>query len=105
MKKMLPFLNWFFVKLFQLFLLYLSIEAFDKAKEFGDSVKSFDSNVYNIDQNGIEKYINANSIAVTSGYNGGAVAMGLISCTTLFLIVWIEVVLYKKKNENMGISN
>lgn len=31
------------------------------------------------------------NVAITSGYNGGALAMGLICCMCVFGIVWLEV--------------
>jgi uncharacterized membrane protein YbhN (UPF0104 family) len=30
-------------------------------------------------------------VAITSGYNGGAMAMGLITCICIFGVVWLEI--------------
>jgi hypothetical protein len=31
------------------------------------------------------------SVSITSGFTGGALAMGLISCVCIVMIVWIEI--------------
>ncbi len=30
-------------------------------------------------------------VALTAGYNGGAISMGLVCCVCVFAVVWIEV--------------
>jgi hypothetical protein len=36
------------------------------------------------------------AVAVTSGYDGGALAMGLITCGCIIGIVWLEVIKIRK---------
>lgn len=31
------------------------------------------------------------SVAITSGYNGGAIAMGLVSCVCILGVVWLQI--------------
>ena len=48
-----------------------------------------------LDKNALNNYGNPNLIAtdvdVTAGFDGGALAMGLICCVCIIMIVWIEI--------------
>ena len=70
----------------------LAITAFFswiETKTIGDSYNSA-SGVYEKQING-EGIDVGTSVAVTSGYTGGALAMGLICCVCIVTIVWIEI--------------
>ena len=90
MRKVMPILNAALVRAFQLFLLYTAVETMKKAEAIGRSVTEYDGSL-GINRTGELIDANPNSVAVVSGYNGGAIAMGLIACTCLFLITWIEI--------------
>jgi hypothetical protein len=98
MKKFERIFSLVVVRLFQTFLLYFGYNAFEKVEKFGNSIREYDSYVPYPNNNGDISYLNSNSVALSTGFNGGSIAMGLISCTCLFLIVWIEINLHKRKN-------
>ena len=102
MKKFLKTLSLLAIRGFQLLLLFFAYDAFEKSDELGHSVREFDSYVPGLNENDVLMNINSNSVAITSGFNGGAVAMSLITCTCLFLVVWIELSIYQRRNENKG---
>ena len=41
-------------------------------------------------QNGAKEYL-ATDVDVTAGFDGGAIAMGLITCMCIFGIVWLKI--------------
>jgi hypothetical protein len=100
MKKFLKLLSVLAIRGFQIILLFFAYDSFEKSDELGHSVREFDSYVPALNENDVLMNINSNSVAISSGFNGGAVAMSLITCTCLFLVVWIELSMYQRRNEN-----
>ena len=75
----------------QLVLLVIAFFSWLEAKDIGRRVSesSKDGIAYNLST---DRYTNADvAVAITSGFNGGALAMGLITCACIFGVLWLEI--------------
>ena len=61
-------------------------QVIGQGEEYTKSSKGFDTIMSTADVD----------VAVTSGYNGGALAMGLITCVCILGVVWLEINRSKK---------
>ena len=94
MKKLL-FKFWQFCKsrFLQIILLIIANDSWEQAIRFGN--KTFKANgIY--DKNFSQVYDTTpmymgTDVAVTAGFEGGAIAMGLVTCVCIFGVVWIEI--------------
>jgi hypothetical protein len=103
MKKYIPYLSWISVRLFQVFLLLIAIESSERSYSLGNSTLVEMGDVYEYSNDARfelhEKKAIAKNIEIETGYNGGAIAMSIITCVCLFLIVWIEIN-FSKRNQD-----
>lgn len=84
----------FFKSLFLQFLLaVVAFFSWIEAQQFGDKFIS-ESGKYDKELINGDHEIVGTSVAITSGFTGGTLAMGLICCVCIVMIVWIEI---KKK--------
>jgi hypothetical protein len=94
MKKIIAFLNLNKLSLFQFALIGLGTFTVYKCMELSEST------YYEIGT--FQKYVDreyvevGTDVSAVAGFNGGAVAFGLISCVCLYLIVLIELSKMKK---------
>ena len=75
----------------QLILLVIAFFSWLETKDIGRRVSESieDGITYNPST---DRFTNGDvAVAITSGFNGGALAMGLITCACLMSIVWLEV--------------
>ena len=81
MKKILLKL-WVFItsRLLQFVLAYIAFMSWEVANDLGYTVSNSGSS----------------AVAITSGYDGGALAMGLITCGCIIGIVWLEAIKIRK---------
>ena len=86
---------WEFLKsiFIQVLLSYIAFISWEKVDYFG---KKIFKAVGLFDKNGLRDYdTNPNLIAtdvdVAAGFDGGALAMGLVCCVCIIMIVWIEI--------------
>ena len=84
--QVLLFLKTFFL---QFILACISLETMNKAIYFGDK-SSFENGSYFKEINGELSQVGT-SVAMNSGYIGGAISMGIISAACIIMIVWIEI--------------
>ena len=86
--KFLKFCNSIFL---QTLLLIAAYNSWEKAIELGSETYSrggsFDKNW---DNRRASDYISTD-VDVTAGFEGGAIAMGLITCVCIFGIVWLQI--------------
>ena len=92
--KILTLKFWEFLKsiFLQVLLSYIAFVSWEKVDYFGN--KTFRS-VGFFDENGGRDYDYLKPIAtdvdVASGFDGGALAMGLVCCVCIIMIVWTEI--------------
>lgn len=86
---------WIFItsRLLQFILAYIAFMCWEVANDLGQrSIKLIQKGgtVY-IESRSSKQMPEEIAVAVTSGYDGGALAMGLITCACIIGIVWLEV--------------
>tara|TARA_B100000787_G_scaffold13219_1_gene9607 strand:- start:474 stop:782 length:309 start_codon:yes stop_codon:yes gene_type:complete len=101
MKKLL-FKFWQFCKsrFLQIILLIIAIDSWEQAIRFGNKTfKAIGTFNKNFSQNyDDDPLYMGTDVAVTAGFEGGAIAMGLVTCVCIFGVVWIEI----SKNKSIG---
>ena len=92
MKKLL--LNfWRFINsiFFQLLLSVVAYNSWKMAIRLGSKTKTADG-VFDVNwDNGLNSDYISTDVDVTAGFDGGAIAMGLVSCVCILGVVWIQV--------------
>ena len=63
--------------------------AFQQSIEFGEEAYSKEGTYTKLIDGEYTEV--GTDVAVTAGYNGGAISMGLVCCVCIFLVIWIEV--------------
>ena len=78
----------------QILLLAVAFVSWCEAQKLG-SKESFESiSGYRIDlrySHGMHDILFDVDSSITSGYDGGAIAMGLIACICIYCIVWLQI--------------
>ena len=92
-KKFFCFIKSYFLQAVLAFLAYLSFET---ATELGFKSASADGMFKKYGNNSREAVYDATDVAISTGFEGGAMAMGLICCTCIIMIVWLEISKPKK---------
>ena len=90
-KKILCFIKSYFLQTVLAFLAYLSFET---ATDLGFRTVRFTGTFDKYPDSGRDSF-EATDVAISTGFEGGAIAMGLICCTCIIMIVWLEI---SKKN-------
>ena len=89
MKKIIRFIGSYFL---QSLLAIVAFSSWEKALYLGG--RTLQKSGF-FDKNALNDYGNPNFIPtdvdVTAGFDGGALAMGLICCVCIIMIVWIEI--------------
>tara|TARA_B100000965_G_scaffold113622_1_gene93792 strand:+ start:497 stop:787 length:291 start_codon:yes stop_codon:yes gene_type:complete len=91
-KKTLCFIKSYFLQTVLAFLAYLSFET---ATDLGFRTVNFTGTFDKYPDIGRESP-QATDVAISTGFEGGAIAMGLICCTCIIMIVWLEISKQKK---------
>ena len=102
MKKLRISSAWLRIRILQILLALLCFDAYDKTFTLGDNTFSEQGDVHEIVDEGFRKIGVPKAISTESGYVGGSLAMGMIVCTSLFLIVWLELSYHKNKIQEKG---
>jgi hypothetical protein len=93
-KLLLNFWNFCRSIFLQILLLAVAFESWSEAQRLG-SKESFESiSGYRIDKrysSGKKDILFDVDSSITSGYDGGAIAMGLIACICIYCIVWLQI--------------
>lgn len=80
---------------FQIVLSGVGAFTLNQSIEFGEETFSANGTFTKLINN---EYVEVGTdIAVSSGYNGGALSMGLITCVCIFAVIWLEIHKMKKK--------
>ena len=92
MKKLL--LNfWRFINsiFFQLLLSVVAYNSWKMAIRLGSKTKTAEG-VFDVNwDNGLNSDYISTNVDVTAGFDGGALAMGLITCMCVFGVVWLQI--------------
>ena len=91
-KKFFYFIKSYFLQAVLAFLAYLSFET---ATELGFKSASATGKFQKYRGNSRDAY-DATDVAISTGFEGGAMAMGLICSTCIIMIVWLEISKPKK---------
>ena len=80
---------------FQLALSVVGAFTLNQSIKFGEETYSAEGTYTKLVNN---EYVEVGTdIAVSTGYNGGSLSMGLITCVCIFSIIWIEIHKMNKK--------
>lgn len=89
------------IRIFQVLLIILFLDSYESANLLGRRFESkeggFASKVIDNSLDFLVKSEIFDGVAITSGFNGGALGMSLISVSCLFLIGFMEIKLYENK--------
>ena len=98
MKKLLfKFLSFLNKRFLQLILFVFACLSWAECSEIGRKYRGLsedgvsDKFTSNYARPGDEQIIGGAAVDISTGFNGGALAMGLITCMCIFGIVWIEI--------------
>jgi len=86
MKKIIRFIGSYFL---QSLLAIVAFFSWEKALYFGGKTLQ-KTGMFDKNNNYDYQNLTATDVDVTAGFDGGALAMGLICCVCIIMIVWIE---------------
>ena len=92
-KKIFCFIKSYFL---QALLGLLAYESFERATRLGYKTASFNGKFDKYPLSTRRQTLEATDVAMSAGFDGGALAMGFICCTCLIMIVWLEISKLKK---------